>query len=120
MFERQILSFLPNKQETLADLQKRYSEMIGANYYQGIPLKRDDNLTNTIINALRKAINRRKEEASQKETYAYKAEKPKPSGKTKRDKSKSGYMSSVERKKRKSERDKEIRRNMQNARGKKE
>ena len=122
MFERQILSFLPHTQETLHDLQDRLYEMRHSKYYQGVPIDLKDMLVNGVINSLVKAIDRRKEEERKKresgETYATKKE-IKNSGKTKKNKLKSGYRSSVERKKAKSERDKEIRRTAQSTRGQK-
>lgn len=121
-----IMSLLPCERETLADLRKRQAEMIGAvahgKPYNGITLHRDDPEVQLVLKALHEAIGRRLE-ASRGQRAEPERRKARPerrkTGKTARDKAKESYKPADVRKKEKSERDQEIRRQAQGMKGKK-
>ena len=114
-----IMSLMPCERETLADLQRRRAQMISAvahgKSYDGIAVHRGDPEVQLVLKALHEAINRRlgAEPVARKRSMQRVA-----TGKTARDKAKKNYKTSDVRKKEKSERDAQIRREAQGTKGK--
>ena len=115
-----IMSLMPSERETLAELQKRRANLIGAvahgRPYDGIIVHRDDPEVQLVLKALHEAIGRRlgAEPAVRKAKPVHRAK----TGKTARDKAKDNYKTPDVRKKEKSERDQKIRRESQGVKGK--
>jgi hypothetical protein len=111
---------MPCERETLTDLQRRRAQMISAvahgKSYDGIAVHRGDPEVQLVLKALHEAINRR----LRAEPVAYKIRptQRKETGKTARDKAKKNYKAPDVRKKEKSERDAQIRREAQGTKGK--
>lgn len=109
---KMILSLLPTQYDSLDDLYKRRNALLAGEAIDGLVVNPSSPEAQMVINALNKAIDKRKDRPQK---FAFKGAKVDRSycGKTERDKAKDNYKNPVDKKKAKSDDSRKIRSDMQ-------